>query len=273
MRAKVAHLSTRSVRYLEAGSGHAIVLVHAFPLSADQWLPQCHRVPAGRRMIAPDLRGFRGAGPAFEDSGLEGVMMDDYARDILELLSHLDVDRAVVAGLSMGGYVALAMARLAPARLAGLLLANTRAGADSEEGRAGRDRMVALVGREGPAGVAREMLPKLLGASARRAQPDLEEAVRRLIEANPSDAVAAAILAMKTRHDATPFLSSIGCPTGVLWSDEDAIIPRADAEAMAHAIPGAEFTVLAGVGHLSNLEDPAGFEAALAAVERRAFGG
>jgi 3-oxoadipate enol-lactonase len=272
VRARVANLPARSARYLEAGAGHVVLLVHAFPLSADQWLPQCHRVPAGRRVIAPDLRGFRGAGPAFEDVGLDGVTIDDYARDVLELLSHLDVDRALVVGLSMGGYVALALARLAPARVAGLLLANTRAGADSDEGRAARDRMATLVARGGPAGVAREMLPKLLGDTTRRGQPDLEDAVRDLILANSAEAVTAAILAMKSRHDATPFLSSLSCPVGVVWSDEDAIIARAEAEALTGAIPGAELTVIDGAGHLSNLERPAAFEDALASVERRAFG-
>ena len=133
MTSQVAHLLHRSLRYFDAGAGRALVLLHAFPLSADQWLPQLYRVPPGWRFVAPDLRGFRGMGPAFEDPGLAGLTIDDYADDVLAFMAHLDLGRAVVAGVSMGGYVALAMVRRAPARMAGLVLSNTRAAADSDE--------------------------------------------------------------------------------------------------------------------------------------------
>lgn len=267
MLTKVARLPTRSVRYLEAGSGQPAVLLHAFPLSADQWLPELHRVPPGRRLVAPDLRGFRGSGPAFEDPspGLEpdGVTMAMYAEDVLALMSHLGIARAVVGGLSMGGYVAFEIMRMAPSRISGLVLANTRATADTAEGRSARDRMLGLVRKDGPAGIAREMLPKLLGATSRREQPDLEDAVRRLIEANSADAIAQAIVAMKNRPDSTPLLSSITCPTLIIAGDEDAIISRAEAEAMQRAIAGSRLVVLPRVGHLSNLENPRAFDDAL----------
>ena len=100
MLSKVAHLPHRSARYLEAGSGRVVVLLHAFPLSADQWLPQLHRVPPSWRLIAPDLRGFRGSGPAFEELTPETLTMDDYAADILELMTHLEIDRAAIGGVS-----------------------------------------------------------------------------------------------------------------------------------------------------------------------------
>src|SRR5262245_6370866 len=116
----------RAVRYIEAGHGRPVVLLHAFPLSADQWLPQLARPPIGVRLIAPDLRGFRGAGPAFE-TDVDGISIDDYARDVIELMSHLDLRSATIAGLSMGGYVALAMLRQTPARISRLVLADTRA--------------------------------------------------------------------------------------------------------------------------------------------------
>jgi pimeloyl-ACP methyl ester carboxylesterase len=261
-------LLARSVRYLESGGGRrALVLLHAFPLSADQWLPQLHHVPPTWRFVAPDLRGFRGAGPAFEDAPdvtFGGVSMDDYAADVLALMNHLDIDRAVIGGLSMGGYVAFALLRRAPERVAGLVLANTRATADSAEGRAGRDAMRELVEREGAAGIARAMLPKLIGATASREQPDLMEAVRQMIEANSTRAIAAAIDALKARPDSTPQLASIACPAIVIGGEHDAIVPPAESRVLAAAIPGATSVVLPRVGHLSNLEDPAGFNAALA---------
>jgi len=251
---KVAHLPERSVRYLEAGSGRPVVWLHAFPLSAEQWLPQFAKVPPGWRFIAPDLRGFRGARGAFEEIALAGITMDDYADDVLALMSHLEIDRAVVAGSSMGGYVAFAILRQAAARVSGLVLVGTRAGADTDEGRAGRDRMLDLVGREGVGAIAREMVPKLLGATTRREQPDLAEALARMIEMNSAGAVAAAIRALKARPDSRPLLPAIQCPTVIVAGDEDAIIPRAEAEAMHAAIPGATLQILPKIGHLPNVE-------------------
>jgi pimeloyl-ACP methyl ester carboxylesterase len=251
---KVAHLPVRSVRYLEAGSGRPVVWLHAFPLSAEQWLPQFAKVPPGWRFIAPDLRGFRGAGAAFEEIALDDITMDDYAADVLALMSHLEIDRAVVAGSSMGGYVAFAILRRAAARVSGLVLVGTRAGADTDEGRAGRDRMLDLLGREGVGAIAREMVPKLLGATTRREQPDLAETLGRMIEMNSAGAIAAAIRALKARPDSRPLLPAIQCPTVIVAGDEDAIIPRADADAMHAAIPGSTITILPRIGHLPNVE-------------------
>jgi pimeloyl-ACP methyl ester carboxylesterase len=253
------------VRYLDAGSasGRVLILLHAFPLSADQWLPQMLRVPLGWRYVAPDLRGFRGRVPAFEDQTLDGISIDTYAADTFELMTHLAIPAAGVVGLSMGGYVALAMTRQAPARVWGLVLANTRASADSADGRAARDAMVALVRSNGMAAVADQMLPKLLGATTRREQPDLEDALRGLIECNSADGVAAALGAMRDRTDSTASLASIACPVTVIGGGEDAVVPREETEAMHAAIPGARLVVLPRAGHLSNLEDAAGFRRAL----------
>jgi 3-oxoadipate enol-lactonase len=264
---KVAHLADRSTRYLEAGSGRPIVLLHAFPLSAELWLPQLSRVPVGCRIVAPDLRGFRGSGPAFEDPGLEGVTMDGYASDVLALMTHLEIERAVIGGESMGGYVAFAMLRRAPERVAGLVLANTRASADSAEGRANRDRMIELVRREGPGAIAREMGPKLLGATTQREQPDLVEAIGRMIRMNSTEAIAAGLAAMRDRPDSTPLLRSIACPTTIVTGGEDAIIPAAESAAMHAAIPGSRLTVLPKVGHLANVEGTGDFSTVLARWE------
>jgi len=265
---RVAHLSTRSVRYLEAGTGRPLIWLHAFPLSADQWLPQLSRVPPGWRFIAPDLRGFRGGSQAFEAFDLPGVTMDGYAADVLELMTQLEMTDAVIGGLSMGGYVAFAIQRRAPSRVSGLVLADTRSTADTAEGRAARDRMADLVAREGAAGVAREMLPKLLGETTRRDQPDLTDAVRRLIEVNTPEAIGAAIQALKTRPDSTPLLASIACPTLIICGEEDVLTPMADSEAMHAAIAGSRLVRLPGAGHLSNLENPIGFNDAIASLSR-----
>ena len=256
MKTQVAHLLHRSARYFESGSGRTLLLLHAFPLSADQWLPQLHRVPLGWRVIAPDLRGFRGMGPAFEDLGLGGLTMDDYADDVLALMTHLEIEDAAVSGLSMGGYVAFAMLRRAPERVTALVLSNTRAIADSPQAKDARAASIALVQREGAAGIAREMSPKLLGDSTRRGQPDLEEAVKRLILVNSPDAITAALGALRDRPDSTSLLPSIAVPTLVIAGDEDAIVNITESRNMQEAIPGSTLVTLARTGHLGNLEAP-----------------
>lgn len=263
MTPKYAHLLDRTVRYHEAGSGRAVILIHAFPLSADQWLPQLHRVPPGWRLITPDIRGFRGIGQAYQDVGLETATMASHAADVLALMNHLDVSRAVVGGVSMGGYVALAVARAAARRLDGLVLADTRASADTEAGRASRDAMIALVEDKGPAAVADLMVPKLLGATTTQSQPDLPEAVRTLILRNTPEAIASAARAMKGRPDSTSLLPDVSCPSLVICGEEDELTPPADASAMAAALPDAELVVIPAAGHLSNLEAPMAFTDAL----------
>jgi pimeloyl-ACP methyl ester carboxylesterase len=265
VKSQIANLAHRSLRYIESGSesGRVLLLLHAFPLSADQWLPQVHRVPPGWRFIAPDLRGFRGTGAAFEDPGLAGLSIDDYADDVVALLAHLEIDRAVLGGVSMGGYVAFGVLRRAPGRVAGLLLSNTRATPDSDEGRKGRDRMIELVREHGAAGVAEQMLPKLLGETTKQHQPDLVQAVRRLILMNSVEGIAAGLGALRDRPDSTPLLSTIDFPTLIVAGAEDTIIPVPEIEAMHRAIPGSSFVVLPRAGHLSNLEDTFGWRKAL----------
>lgn len=260
---KYAHLLDRTVRYHESGSGRACILIHAFPLSADQWLPQLERVPPGWRFIAPDVRGFRGIGDAYPAIGLDQATMATHAADVLALMNHLDIDTAVVGGLSMGGYIALAVARVAPRRLNGLVLADTKAGADSEEGRAARDASIAKVQAEGVRAIADAMLPKLLGKTTHDEQPDLALAVRALIDRNTPEAVASALAAMKTRPDSTELLSTITCPALVVCGEDDVLTPPAESRVMAEALPSADLVIIPKTGHLANLEAPMAFTTAL----------
>ena len=240
-----------------------LVLLHAFPLCADQWLPQLARTQPGWRIVAPDLRGFRSAESPVAEPVPAAMTIDRYAADVLALMDHLEIARAFVGGLSMGGYVAFGMVRQAKARVAGLVLANTRASADSPDARGNRDRMIELARREGPEAIARAMLPKLLGETTWREQPDLAEAVGQMVRANTSEAIAAALAALRDRPDSAPLLPSIDCPTLVIAGEEDALIPRADADAMHKGIKGAQLVMLPRVGHLGSLENPAGFTDAL----------
>lgn len=263
MTSKVAHLAERRVRYLDSGGGRALVLLHAFPLSADQWLPQVLRAPPGWRVIAPDLRGFRNSTLAQAESLPARVTMEVYAADVFALMDHLEIRDACVAGVSMGGYIAFAMVQQAPQRVTGLVLAHTRATPDTPEGRTNRDKMIDLVKRDGAESVARAMLPKLLGETAWREQPDLVDAVGQMIRANTPEAIAGALGALRDRPDRTPLLKSISCPTLIIAGEEDTIIPRTDAGAMHEGIGQSQLVVLPRAGHLGNLEAPAAFNEAM----------
>ena len=243
----------------DRGALGTLVFLHAFPLNARMWEPQFVLAGAGWRVVAPQYRGVDGA-----TADPAATSMDDYAGDVIDLLDALHVPEAVVVGLSLGGYVALAMLRHAPRYLRGLVLADTRPQADTPEGVEGRKRMLALVREKGPAGVADEMLPKLLGETTRRDRPDVAENVRRLILSSSADAIAGAITALMTRADSTPLLGSIHFPTLIVVGAEDGITPPPLSEQMHAAISGSTLVVIPEAGHLSNLERPDAFNAALA---------
>jgi 3-oxoadipate enol-lactonase len=268
-RREFRHLG-RAVSYLEAASSTpaaapTLVALHAFPLAAEMWRPQLAAVPDGWRFVAPDLRGFGASSPEpASGDGPPPASIDDYARDALALLDHLGVERAVVAGLSMGGYAAFALWRAAPRRVRGLVLADTRAGADSEATRAARDGMLELLAAGGPAAVAERMLPGLLGATTRSARPGLVALVRALAAGQRPDAIARAIVRLKTRPDAGPLLAGIDVPTLVVVGAEDEITGPDEARQIHASVPGATLEVLERAGHLSNLEEPAAFNDALA---------
>jgi pimeloyl-ACP methyl ester carboxylesterase len=247
-----ATIDGRRVRYLEAGAGWPVVLLHAFPMNAELWRPQLDRAPDGWRLIAPDMTARPG-----------GESVDGMAADVLRLADHLEIDRAVIGGLSMGGYVTFAAYRLAPERFLGMLLANTRAAADTPEVRKGRDRMIALARQTGAAAVADEMLPKLLGATSLGERPDVQDRVRRIAESIPPESIAGALTAMRERPDSTPMLGRISCATLVVAADEDVVTPLAEVEQMQDRIPRSRLVVLHRAGHLSNVETPEQFSQAL----------
>ncbi len=235
--------------FVDEGAGPPIVLLHAFPLDGSMWTPQRERWRRQWRVIVPDLRGF-GASPA--TSG-EPCAMDDYARDVVRLLDALSIETVCLCGLSMGGYVALAFAERFPERLAGLVLANTRAGADGDEARAARTALAARVKRQGTSALVEALLDKLLGPMA---PPEAIARVRAMIEAQDPRGAISALTGMAERRDRTALLSAIRVPTLVLASTEDRLVPAAESRALGEAIPSANWIEIAGAGHLSNLEQP-----------------
>jgi pimeloyl-ACP methyl ester carboxylesterase len=224
------------------------------------WEGQLALADTGWRVIAPQLRGFDAGG-----GDPPALSVDDYAGDVIDLLDALHLKQVVVGGLSMGGYVAFALLRFAARYVQGLVLADTRSQADTPEGVAGRTRLLQVVQDKGPSAVADEMIPKLLGETTKRTRPAVVEQVRSLALASSADAIAGAIRALMTRPDSTPLLSSIHVPTLIVVGDEDALTPPSASEEMQRAIAGSELVRIPQAGHLSNLEQPDLFNAALAA--------
>jgi 3-oxoadipate enol-lactonase len=253
------------LRYIEApASGHVrrrgiLVLIHAFPVNARMFEAQLALAEGGWHVVAPQLRGFDGG-----DRDPPAASMDDYAGDVIDLLDALHIGEAVIGGVSMGGYISFAMFRHAPRYFQGMILADTRPQADTPEGVEGRKRMLALVRDKGPAAVADEMLPKLLAEETRRKQPEVAARVRELVLANSNTAIAGAITALMTRPDSTAVLSTIHCPTLVVVGEADTITPPELSRAMSDAIAGSQLELIPHAGHLTNLEQPAAFNQALA---------
>lgn len=230
-----------------------LVLLHAFPMGAG--LFDDVRVPEGWRVHAPSLPGFDGT--PLPPAG--STALDDYAEGVLAWLDGRGIETCVLGGVSMGGYVTAALWRLAPERILGLLFIDTRAGADSDQARAGRDAMVAMLRRDGVGGVADEMVPKLLGGTTRRDQPAVEARLRALIGRQTPAAVEGAIVRIRDRADATPVLSTIDVPTLVVVGDEDVITPVAEAERIQVLVPGARLARIPAAGHLPPMETPDAF--------------
>ena len=248
-----------TLAYTSRGAGKpALLLVHGYPLDRSMWEPQLSGLENVAHVIAPDLRGF-GESPA---AG-EMVTMDEHAWDLARVLGAVSETQAVVCGLSMGGYVAMAFAARYPSAVRGLILANTRSGADSDAAREARRGAIEKARTEGVGAIADGMLPKMLTDATRAARPDLAAKVRAMMARQPVGGVAAALRGMMERPDRTSWLPSIAVPTLVITSDADVLIPQTESAAMAQAIPRSKLVVIPGAAHLSNLENADAFNKAV----------
>ena len=248
-------IGPRQVAYQSVGSGPALLLLHAFPFDSRMWRQTAAALASQRRVITPDMRGF-----GLSDLGSGGFSIADLADDLAALLDALNLPAASVGGMSMGGYVALAFARRHRDRLKSLVLADTKAAADTPEARLGREAAISLVEKQGVAALLEKQIPRLLSASA----SDELRAEVRVLGAQPEDTVIAAIRALRDRPDRTAELPEIAIPALVVVGSEDALSSPADARAMAAAMPDARVAEIPGAGHLSNMENPDAFAAALA---------
>lgn len=248
------------IAYTERGGGpgEPVVLLHAFPLNARMWEQQAATLADGRRVILPDYPGFGRSPrtPAQPD-------VRYYAEELRGLLDKLGLERVVLGGLSMGGYVAFECLRLFPERVSALILANTRPDPDSEEARENRKELARRVAGEGVEALVEPQLQRLLSPDTLERKPEVVEEVRAMILESSREGVVGALGALRERPDSSSLLPEIGVPTLVIGGEDDALSPPEVMVEMAENIPGSRHVVLSGAGHLSNLETPEGFDEAL----------
>jgi pimeloyl-ACP methyl ester carboxylesterase len=232
-----------------------VVLLHAFPLGPTMWQSQIAAL-SGRKVLAPSFPGFGGRPPG-------GTSLDDFADAVVADMDGAGIERAVVVGLSMGGYVAFRLHAKWPERVAGLVLADTKATADDEAARAKRRDQAERARREGVGWLVDAMVPVLLGETTRAERPYVEKAVRSLIADAEPEGVARALVAMRDRPDSTRQLADVRVPVLAIAGEEDQVTPVAGARQIADGVPDGRLVVIPEAGHLSNLEDAESFNRAL----------
>ncbi|MHB8839833.1 MAG: alpha/beta fold hydrolase [Gemmatimonadaceae bacterium] len=249
----IAFVEGRAIGYDDVGAGVPVLFLHGFPHRRSLWSPQLGALAAPARTISMDLRGFGESVPG------EPGSVDAYADDAAALLSELGVDRAVIAGLSMGGYAAFAFWRRHRDRVRALVLCDTRATADNDTGQQARREMQALVRDKGSTAVANQMITGMVGRTTREKNPELVDELHRMMSLAPVQGIVDALDALRTRPDSTPTLATIDVPTLVVVGDEDVLTPVKDARAMHLGIAGSRLEIIAGAGHVSNMERAAAF--------------
>lgn len=244
------------IAYDDHGAGQPILFLHAFPLNRSMWESDISALLKEQRyrLVSLDWRGF---GESDIDSDV--LTMEQLADDVAGLMDTLGMQNAILCALSMGGYVAFAFLRKYPQRVSGLILCDTRPGADNEEGKANREKVALLAESQGPGAIADLQLPRLISAYTRKHHPEVEARIRQMIHSATAQGIAAASRGMGQRADSTDLLSTIFCPTLVLVGENDSLTPPSVAQAYAAHIPAVQFAVLPYAGHLSNLEQPQAF--------------
>ena len=219
-------------------------------------------------MFEPQSQGLSGSlqlitfdVPGVGDSGACPVTIEEIADRAVGILDTLGIDKAVVGGVSMGGYAAFALQRRYPDRLLGLVLANTKPEGDSAQVKEDRRRLATVAREQGAAAIAERMLPKLLGETTRRKRSGVVERVRTMIESTPPETIARLLGALAHRADSTERLVEISVPTLVIAGEEDNLAPAHETAEWASRIPDCRFVSLPAAGHLPNLETPEAFNA------------
>lgn len=245
--------------YTDRGQGETIVLLHGHPFNRTMWQAQIDFLQKDFRVIAPDLRGY--GETAVEDA----AAMSDMAGDVAALLHSLKLEKVILGGLSMGGYAALEFYHQFPDRVRALVLADTKAAADTADARKKRYQSADKILTEGMKSVADEMLPKALAPQTHENKGKTVEFVKTMILATKPAGAAAGLRGMAERADHTALLEKISVPTLIIVGAEDQITPPEEAEKMHRGIKDSQLVTIPAAGHLSPVEQPEKFNDALKA--------
>lgn len=244
------------IYYLDMGdrSAPAIVLIHGFPFSHAMWNPQIEFLKNHFRVIAYDIRGH-----GKSDVGDGQYSLELFVDDLIALLDHLQLEKVVLSGLSMGGYIALRAIERNPERFRALILCDTTSNSDSNEAKLRRAASIKTVKRAGVVPYAQEFLKAVLTPQNVQNKPDLVRAVLSMIESNSSVGICGTLLALAGRTETTPSLPKIQVPTLILVGEQDKITPPELSEKMHALIKNSKLQILPNAAHLSNLEKPEEF--------------
>ena len=242
------------IAYDDIGSGSPLVLMHGFPFNRSLWNDQVDELSKSHRVITPDLRGF-----GESSSSADTATMTRMAEDVAALLDHLQIPQAIVGGLSMGGYAVLAFYKLFPSRVRGLILADTRPQADTEDAKQGRAQQAQRALAEGMGPIADSMLPKLLTPETVAKRPEVVRRIMEMMMKTKPEGAAPALLGMAAREDQTELLPKVAVPTLIVVGRDDAITPVSDSEKMHSSIAGSRLVIIEGAGHVSNIEQASVF--------------
>lgn len=243
----------------DLGLGPPVIFVHGFPLDGRMWQRQA-TLAERIRIITPDLPGA-GRSPHF-DLGQSPATLGHYADAVIDLLDRLELEKATLCGLSMGGYILFEIWRRAPQRIASLIFCDTRAEADSPDIKQNRRAAIQKVIQGRRAEVTEPMLDLLLAPPARQ-NPDLVDDVRAMMDAVVEEGLVAALQAMHDRPDSLETLRTIVVPALVIVGSLDSLTPPPTARVIQQGISHSRLVEIPDAGHLSPLENPRAFNAAL----------
>ncbi len=245
------------LHYIDVGvdSGKPpIVLIHGFPFSSEMWKPQIDFLKTKHHVIAYDVRGHGNS-----EDGDGQYTIEFFVDDLIALLDRLKIGKAILCGLSMGGYIALRAIERNPDRVAALVLCDTGPQADSNEVKIRRAANIKSVKMNGVKAFADSFVKAVFAPSSLKSKPFEVEAIRKIIEANSEVGICGTLLALACRTDTTDSLDLIHVPTLIMVGEEDKVTPPKLSELMDSKISGSDFRVLKGAAHISNLESPEDF--------------
>jgi len=253
--------------YAAAGDTSAppVLFIHGFPFSHQMWRSQMDAVAAaGFRGLAYDIRGH-----GFSDVGDGQYTIESHVDDLFGLMDYLKLPRAVIAGLSMGGYIALRALEREPARFVAVILCDTRSEADTDEARVRRAGSVKSVKAEGSGAYAEGYVRQMFAPRSFTTNPGAVETIRAIIAGTPPLSIAGTLIALAARTDTTRSLAAVNIPALIMVGDQDTVTPLSSAQVLHAGIRGSELHVVPGAAHMSNMENPAFFNEKLLAFLRR----